>query len=184
MAAFVTNQVTTRLRARAATAVGGAGGSGADGGDDEGGGSTTAALGTKWAHCVNKRRQGSATAPPRRRGAPSGSRAASRRRVIKVVKSPRCALVGFEYDVWAGGVRVDADARDPRAPLGRKRRRRHSKLSLQRKRVVTRADERRETRADERRERTSGRADERMSESGRGGGGSARRSRDDTRATR
>ena len=115
MAAFVTNQVTTRL-GRAATAVGGAGGSGADGGDDEGGGSTTAALGTKWAHCVNTRvvMEGAAEAA----GAPSGSRAASRRRVIKVVKSPRCALVGFEYDVWAGGVRVDADARIRVHPSG------------------------------------------------------------------
>ena len=32
-----------------------------------------------------------------------------RRRVIKVVKSPRCPLVGFECDVYAGGIRVDGD---------------------------------------------------------------------------
>jgi RAD51-like protein 1 len=119
MAAFVTNQVTTRL-GRAATAVGGAvggaGADGADGGDGEGGGSTTAALGTKWAHCVNTRvvMEGAAEVA----GGPSGSRAASRGRVIKVVKSPRCALVGFEYEVWAGGVRVDADKRVRVHPSG------------------------------------------------------------------
>jgi hypothetical protein len=33
-------------------------------------------------------------------------------RVVKVVKSPRCALRGFEYQVWEGGVRV------PRRPEG------------------------------------------------------------------
>ena len=32
-----------------------------------------------------------------------------RRREIKVVKSPRCPLVGFECDVYAGGIRVDGD---------------------------------------------------------------------------
>lgn len=51
---FVTNQVTTRIGA-AATAVGGGGGNGESGSVENDGGSVTAALGTKWAHCVNTR---------------------------------------------------------------------------------------------------------------------------------
>ena len=53
MAAFVTNQVTTRVGARVRHAH-----ADAAGGDDATGdapGSVTAALGTKWAHCVNTR---------------------------------------------------------------------------------------------------------------------------------
>ena len=151
MAAFVTNQVTTRL-GRAATAVGGAGGSGADGGDDEGGGSTTAALGTKWAHCVNTRvvMEGAAEAAGGSLGIARGvAETGHQGGQIAEVRVGR-----FRVRRLGGGRASRRRRANPRAPLGRKRRRRHSK-PLHRKRVVTRADETRETRADE---RTSGRA--------------------------
>ena len=50
----------------------------------------------------------------------SGSRGAlgARRRVVKVVKSPRCALCGFEYQVWEGGVRVLGDRKVKVHPSG------------------------------------------------------------------
>lgn len=38
--------------------------------------------------------------------------------MLKVVKSPRCALVGFEYEVWAGGLRVDGDKKVTVHPSG------------------------------------------------------------------
>ena len=179
MAAFVTNQVTTRL-GRAATAVGGAGGSGADGGDDEGGGSTTAALGTKWAHCVNTRvvMEGAAEAAgvPRdraRRRGDGSSRWSNRRGARWSVSSttfgrgacestptresactPRAETSTAAFEASTAEARCDASGRDARDASGR------------------------ETRADE---RTSGRADERADEVA---GAPARRSRDDTRATR
>jgi RAD51-like protein 1 len=67
-------------------------------------GSVTAALGTKWAHCVNTRLvlEGAA-------GGGDADAAGGGTRVVKVVKSPRCALAGFEYEVRAGGVVVDGD---------------------------------------------------------------------------
>ena len=39
-------------------------------------------------------------------------------RVVKVVKSPRCALRGFEYQVWEGGVRVLGDRKVKVHPSG------------------------------------------------------------------
>ena len=103
----------------------------------------TAALGTKWAHCVNTRivmegaavsrgeadeadaaaaAGGEAAVVDAREGAaPAGAAPAgvfSARRVLKVVKSPRCALVGFEYEIWAGGVRVRGDRRVKVHPSG------------------------------------------------------------------
>mmetsp|Transcript_8785 Transcript_8785/g.39590 ORF Transcript_8785/g.39590 Transcript_8785/m.39590 type:complete len:184 (-) Transcript_8785:2374-2925(-) len=83
------------------------------GGGDADAGSVTAALGTKWAHCVNTRLvlEGAAGAEGADGKANDGEDAGyhQRRRVIKVVKSPRCPLVGFECDVYAGGIRVDGD---------------------------------------------------------------------------
>ena len=106
MAVFVTNQVTTRIGAPA-THGARQEGSGRDGDGDGGeGGSVTAALGTKWAHCVNTRLVLEGSGPTE--SAPS-HRAGSFGRVVKVVKSPRCPLVGFEYEVWAGGIRVDGE---------------------------------------------------------------------------
>ena len=87
----------------------------------------TAALGTKWAHCVNTRiaMEGAAVsrgeADEADAAAAAGGEAAvvdaregaapagvfSARRVLKVVKSPRCALVGFESDRAGGAVRGD-----------------------------------------------------------------------------
>jgi hypothetical protein len=61
----------------------------------------TAALGTKWAHCVNTRLVLEGSAPSASGAGSDGHRAGSHGRVVKVVKSPRCALVGFEYEVWA-----------------------------------------------------------------------------------
>ena len=39
-------------------------------------------------------------------------------RVIKVVKSPRCPLVGFECEVYAGGLRVHGDRKVRVDPSG------------------------------------------------------------------
>ena len=117
MAAFVTNQVTTRWGGARAGHEGikedGDGAGGGGGGGDADAGSVTAALGTKWAHCVNTRLvlEGAAGAEGADGKANDGEDAGyhQRRRVIKVVKSPRCPLVGFECDVYAGGIRVDGD---------------------------------------------------------------------------
>lgn len=114
MAAFVTNQVTTRWGGARAGHEGikedGDGAGGGGGGGDADAGSVTAALGTKWAHCVNTRLvlEGAEGADGKANdGEDAGYH--QRRRVIKVVKSPRCPLVGFECDVYAGGIRVDGD---------------------------------------------------------------------------
>jgi RAD51-like protein 1 len=107
MAAFVTNQVTTRWGGKRA------GHEGLKEDGDADAGSVTAALGTKWAHCVNTRLvlEGAEGAEGADGKANDGEDAGyhQRRRVIKVVKSPRCPLVGFECDVYAGGIRVDGD---------------------------------------------------------------------------
>ena len=130
MAALVTNQVTTRVRSADEDA-----GAADDGG---GAGSATAALGVKWAHCVNTRlvlegATESSMMPARgdsdRGGAASGGglefggtvgakHPGARSRVVKVVKSPRCALCGFEYQVWEGGVRVLGDRKVKVHPSG------------------------------------------------------------------
>ena len=39
-------------------------------------------------------------------------------RVVKVVKSPRCALVGYEYQIWRGGVKVLGDRKVRVHPSG------------------------------------------------------------------
>ena len=116
MAAFVTNQVTTRWGGKRAGHEGlkeDGDGAGGGGGVDADAGSVTAALGTKWAHCVNTRLvlEGAEGAEGADGKANDGEDAGyhQRRRVIKVVKSPRCPLVGFECDVYAGGIRVDGD---------------------------------------------------------------------------
>jgi hypothetical protein len=56
-------------------------------------------------------------------GGSGGSRRAlgEKRRVVKVVKSPRCALCGFEYQVWEGGVRVLGDRKVKVHPSGARR---------------------------------------------------------------
>ena len=130
MAALVTNQVTTRVRSADEDA-----GAADDGG---GAGSATAALGVKWAHCVNTRlvlegATESSMMPARgdsdRGGAASGGglefggtvgakHPGARSRVVKVVKSPRCALCGFGYQVWEGGVRVLGDRKVKVHPSG------------------------------------------------------------------
>ena len=134
MAALVTNQVTTRMRAD----------DGADAGESSGAGAgaATAALGVKWAHCVNTRlvlegatatdvattdgdkdyqvSDGATNDLMNDGGGSGGSRRAlgEKRRVVKVVKSPRCALCGFEYQVWEGGVRVLGDRKVKVHPSG------------------------------------------------------------------
>ena len=133
MAALVTNQVTTRLRAD----------DGADAGESSGAGAgaATAALGVKWAHCVNTRLvlegatltdvattggdkhevfHGATNDLMNDGGGSGGSRRAlgEKTRVVKVVKSPRCALCGFEYQVWEGGVRVLGDRKVKVHPSG------------------------------------------------------------------
>ena len=140
MAAFVTNQVTTRVGARVRhahdTAGGGgeAAGSGGDNADSPG--SVTAALGTKWAHCVNARlvlegsmdgvegegreEKGDDGGARGGGGDTAGDEVGARfvARVIKVVKSPRCPLVGFECEVYAGGLRVHGDRKVRVDPSG------------------------------------------------------------------
>ena len=141
MAAFVTNQVTTRVGARVRHAhdtAGGGGDAAGSGGDDaDSPGSVTAALGTKWAHCVNTRLvlEGSMDGVEGEgreekgddggRGGGDGGDAAGDEvgarfvaRVIKVVKSPRCPLVGFECEVYAGGLRVHGDRKVRVDPSG------------------------------------------------------------------
>ena len=134
MAALVTNQVTTRLRAD----------DGADAGESSGAGAgaATAALGVKWAHCVNTRlvlegatatdvattdgdkdlpvSDGATNDLMNDGGGSGGSRRAlgEKTRVVKVVKSPRCALCGFEYQAWEGGVRVLGDRKVKVHPSG------------------------------------------------------------------
>ena len=130
MAALVTNQVTTRVRSADEDA-----GAADDGG---GAGSATAALGVKWAHCVNTRlvlegatessmmpawgdsdRGGAASGGGLEFGGTVGAKhPGARSRVVKVVKSPRCALCGFEYQVWEGGVRVLGDRKVKVHPSG------------------------------------------------------------------
>ena len=141
MAAFVTNQVTTRVGARVRHAhdtAGGGGDAAGSGGDNaDSPGSVTAALGTKWAHCVNTRLvlEGSMDGVEGEgreekgddggRGGGGGGDAAGDEvgarfvaRVIKVVKSPRCPLVGFECEVYAGGLRVHGDRKVRVDPSG------------------------------------------------------------------
>lgn len=144
MAAFVTNQVTTRVGARVRhahdTAVRGGGDTAGGGGDDaDSPGSVTAALGTKWAHCVNTRLvlEGAEGAVDGGEGRGEGGEEGVARggggggdtagddggarfvaRVIKVVKSPRCPLVGFECEVYAGGLRVHGDRKVRVDPSG------------------------------------------------------------------
>ena len=81
MAAFVTNQVTTRVGARVRHAHDTAVRGGGDTAGDDGGARFVA-------------------------------------RVIKVVKSPRCPLVGFECEVYAGGLRVHGDRKVRVDPSG------------------------------------------------------------------
>ena len=136
MAAFVTNQVTTRVGARVRHAHDTAGGGG-DAADADSPGSVPAALGTKWAPCVNTRLvlEGSMDGVEGEgreekgddggRGGGDGGDAAGDEvgarfvaRVIKVVKSPRCPLVGFECEVYAGGLRVHGDRKVRVDPSG------------------------------------------------------------------
>jgi RAD51-like protein 1 len=116
---------------------------GADAGESSGAGAgaATAALGVKWAHCVNTRLvlegatvtdvtttdgdkdevfHGATNDLMNDGGGSGGSRRAlgEKRRVVKVVKSPRCALCGFEYQVWEGGVRVLGDRKVKVHPSG------------------------------------------------------------------
>ena len=115
MAALVTNQVTTRARS----------GESAFAADDgAGSAATAAALGVKWAHCVNTRivlegATESSMMPAEGDGDRAGAKhPGARSRVVKVVKSPRCALRGFEYQVWEGGVRVLGDRKVKVHPSG------------------------------------------------------------------
>jgi RAD51-like protein 1 len=117
---------------------------GADAGESSGAGAgaATAALGVKWAHCVNTRLvlegatvtdvattdgdkdlpvfHGATNDLMNDGGGSGGTRRAlgEKRRVVKVVKSPRCALCGFEYQVWEGGVRVLGDRKVKVHPSG------------------------------------------------------------------
>ncbi|GLC45956.1 DNA repair protein RAD51 [Pleodorina starrii] len=81
---LVTNQVTTRITPAAGgqQPPGGGGGGG-------GGGTLTAALGTKWAHCVNLRLV---------------LERLHERRFLKVAKSPSCANVVLEYVIGPTGL--------------------------------------------------------------------------------
>ena len=113
MAAFVTNQVTTRWGGARA---------GHEGMKEDGDGAGRRRRRRRRLRDGGARDQVGALRehPPRARGC-RGCRGAGkandgedagyhqRRRVIKVVKSPRCPLVGFECDVYAGGIRVDGD---------------------------------------------------------------------------
>jgi RAD51-like protein 1 len=138
MAALVTNQVTTRARA----ADEGADFFKAGASDASATAATAAALGVKWAHCVNTRlvlegatatdvattdgdkdyqvSDGATNDLMNDGGGSGGSRRAlgEKTRVVKVVKSPRCALCGFEYQVWEGGVRVLGDRKVKVHPSG------------------------------------------------------------------
>ena len=134
MAALVTNQVTTRARA----ADEGADFFKAGASDASATAATAAALGVKWAHCVNTRlvlegatessmmpawgdsdRGGAASGGGLEFGGTVGAKhPGARSRVVKVVKSPRCALCGFEYQVWEGGVRVLGDRKVKVHPSG------------------------------------------------------------------
>ena len=137
MAALVTNQVTTRARAADEGADSDALAD-AGAGDASATAATAAALGVKWAHCVNTRLvlEGAAesSVTGTGRGGDGGDGAGGFRgglaeraekknpgaqiRVVKVVKSPRCALRGFEYQVWEGGVRVLGDRKVKVHPSG------------------------------------------------------------------
>ena len=133
-AAFVTNQVTTRI---------GSNNNNEFANEDrefnnDSSASTTAALGVKWAHCVNTRlvlegamesgmeeRNGGSMDVDTRHvdtatysGVNNSNKSPSMHRVVKVVKSPRCALVGYEYQVWEGGVRVLGDRKVKVHPAG------------------------------------------------------------------
>ncbi len=138
MAALVTNQVTTRVRA----ADEGADFFKAGAGDASATAATAAALGVKWAHCVNTRLvlEGAAESSVTGTGgggdgggdavggaggglaecadATKKKNPGAQIRVVKVVKSPRCALRGFEYQVWEGGVRVLGDRKVKVHPSG------------------------------------------------------------------
>jgi RAD51-like protein 1 len=139
MAALVTNQVTTRARA----ADEGADFFKAGASDASATAATAAALGVKWAHCVNTRLVLEGAAESSVTGTGGGGdgggdavggaggglaelECAEKKdpdpgaqiRVVKVVKSPRCALRGFEYQVWEGGVRVLGDRKVKVHPSG------------------------------------------------------------------
>jgi RAD51-like protein 1 len=138
MAALVTNQVTTRARA----ADEGADFFKAGASDASATAATAAALGVKWAHCVNTRLvlEGAAESSVTGTGgggdgggdavggaggglaecadATKKKNPGAQIRVVKVVKSPRCALRGFEYQVWEGGVRVLGDRKVKVHPSG------------------------------------------------------------------
>ena len=96
LAVLAVNQVTTKIGTFARHA--------SDGGDDVADESSgiTAALGTKWAHCVNTR---------------IALEVLEDRRALKIVKSPLAPLTSFEYRVDASGIRVSgkSDAKDVRA---------------------------------------------------------------------
>jgi len=85
----VTNQVTSRPNAAAAHTFQQAGGAGARGGSSSNSGFLTAALGPKWAHCVNVRlvleRFGT-------------------RRFVRIAKSPLSANRVFEYAITSSGL--------------------------------------------------------------------------------
>ena len=137
MAALVTNQVTTRARAADEGADSDALAD-AGAGDASATAATAAALGVKWAHCVNTRLVLEGAAESSVTGTGGGGdggdgaggfrgglaeRAEKKNpgaqiRVVKVVKSPRCALRGFEYQVWEGGVRVLGDRKVKVHPSG------------------------------------------------------------------
>ena len=137
MAALVTNQVTTRARAADEGADSNALAD-AGAGDASATAATAAALGVKWAHCVNTRLVLEGAAESSVTGTGGGgdggdgaggfrgglAECAEKKnpgtqiRVVKVVKSPRCALRGFEYQVWEGGVRVLGDRKVKVHPSG------------------------------------------------------------------
>lgn len=96
LAVLAVNQVTTRLGNAVKHAANGEDGGGVV--EDDGGGGDlestgiTAALGTKWAHCVNTRLVLDV--------ADSGER------TMKIVKSPLCALTAFRYYVDGRGLNI------------------------------------------------------------------------------
>ena len=96
LAVLAVNQVTTRLGNAVKHAANGEDGGGVV--EDDGGGGDlestgiTAALGTKWAHCVNTRLVLDV--------ADSGER------TMKIVKSPICALTAFRYYVDGRGLNI------------------------------------------------------------------------------
>ena len=84
------NQVTTRIGREATHGWEDSGKASASAEDDASG--ITAALGTKWAHCVNTR---------------VSMEVEGDARVIKIVKSPLAPLIGFKYHVDESGIVID-----------------------------------------------------------------------------